>query len=478
LTSYLICGKSQDLIYDVCNKYETNAAAQGMFPLQCATKITDKKGIFMPAFVPAATDVAETQLIADQPKVRPFWQLFNISLGFIGIQFAWAVQYSQVSPFLETLGSTAILTALIWCAGPITGTFTQPIIGSISDKTWTLLGSRRPFLLLGALLVAFALFALPNSPNLLVAAALLWLLDISINMCQGPIRWLVVDVVHKSQHAFTYSLMGFTLAIGALTAFYIGTVSEDRQFIFNIGALLMLATMGWTILTTPETRRPHHDAVTEKTTLATIARDTWNGMTQMPREAQLLCWANGLTWFGAQCMFVFFPLYVAHNLYGAMDPSHPLYAEAVQKASFAWLIYYVVCLLASPVAGKLCERISMKLVHTVGLLCMAAGLLSMFFLTEPDQAVIAMGVAGVGWATTLSIPFAWAARYSPEGKGGVHLGVFNTYIAVASFFASLIVGFVVAATGNDASAMVLAGGAVLVSIALLALVKEQHPLGT
>ena len=173
-------------------------------------------------------------------------------------------------------------------------------------------------------------------------------------------------------------------------------------------------------------------------------------------------------------MFVFFPLFVLHNLYQTQESGTPLYTQAMQTVSLAWMVYYVVCFVFSPIAGKLCKNMSMKSIHTFGLLCMAGALFYMHsFAVTPMHAVIGMGVAGMGWATTLSIPFAWAAQYVPEGKGGLHLAVFNTYIAFFSFIGSLLVGLVVSQTGNDASALLLAGGIVTLSIVILQFVKER-----
>lgn len=408
-------------------------------------------------------------------KEKSLLSLIILGLGFFGIQYAWAVQYSQMSTFLEKLGSVAWLTALIWCAGPVTGTFTQPILAAFSDKTWTWLGSRRPFLLGGALVCAACMFAMPNAPNLLTAALILWIWDTSINVCQGPIRWLAVDVVPQKQQALTFSIMGFILAIGASVCFILGSFITNIHFLFYFGAIALLITMAFTIFGTPEEKLPHIDKLTteeKKVDLTKIAKETWEALTKMHPEAKKLCWANGLTWFGAQCMFVFFPLYIVHNIFGATDPDSALYIAGRQHVSSAWLAYYVVCFVASLFVGKLSSRYSMKSIHTVGLSCMALSLFFMYFAATPIQALIAMGVCGIGWATTMAIPFAWAARYIPEGKGGMHLGVFNIYICWGSVIASPIAGSVVTWTGNDASALIVAGSVVLLSVLMLQSVKE------
>jgi maltose/moltooligosaccharide transporter len=192
----------------------------------------------------------------------------------------------------------------------------------------------------------------------------------------------------------------------------------------------------------------------------------------MHPEAKKLCAVNGLTWFGAQCMFVFLPLFVAHNIFSTHDPGTAAYTASRQLTSTAWLSYYLVCLSFSLLINRLLKYFPMKSVHTFGLLCMGFALLGLSFSTSASEVVAYMGIAGVGWATTMAIPFAWAARYSEEGKGGACLSVFNTYLAFASFVANLVSGWLVTVTGNDLSALILAGGVALLSALLLQGVKE------
>lgn len=452
--------------------------------------------------------------VSPQPKDKTFWQLLNLSIGFLGIQFAWAIQMGQMSPLLESLGSVAWLTSLIWCAGPVTGIVVQPIVGSWSDRTWTFMGRRRPFLLAGAILTALSLIAMPNSPSLLVAALLLWVLDASINVSQGPYRALVPDVVPQKQQAFTYALMSFTIGLGSVAAFYIGSdipkmrtwaaefISQfqvpqlatplwnwviapfqglaaafnsipDMHFLFYLGAVSMLVAMGWTIFSTPEVKRePVTGGETTSPGLFAFFRQTWNSIAEMPQEIKKLCLMHSFTWFGLQCLFIFFTLYVAHNLYGTHDTGSDAYKAAIAKASYCYFLLNLVCFVVSPFIGKLCEIFSKKAVHTVGLLCLGGGLLSSLFLASPDQAMIAMAVIGVGWATTLSVPFAILASKVPVGKEGVLMGTFNIFIAAPQFVASTLAGFLVTFTQNDTTALVLGGLSVLISAFLLQWVKE------
>lgn len=421
---------------------------------------------------------------AGEPADKSVARLLCMSVGFFAIQYGWATQYSQMSTFLESLGSVAALTALIWCAGPITGTFAQPILAAISDRTWTRLGSRRPYLLIGSVFASICMVLMPNAKiiagylnvhPLLVAAVLLWCWDISINMCQGPIRWLVVDTINKKQQPLTFALMGFALAIGASVCFLLGSIVPSIHFIFYFGAFAMILAMGWTILSSPE-QRLNPDAPNSKGSIGFVqlVKEIVRSIIDMHPEAKKLCFVNGLTWFGAQCMFVFLPLYVAHNIFVTHDPDSSLYTASRQLTSSAWLCYYLVCLCFSLLINRLLKQFSMKAVHTFGLLCMGGALLALGFSTSTAQILVYMGIAGIGWATTMAIPFAWAARYSAEGKGGACLSVFNTYLAFASFLANLVSGWLVTITRNDVSALLLAGGVALLSAVLLQGVKETN----
>lgn len=433
---------------------------------------------------PGAT-LSENQILASLDKAgrsanqgeqqlpnKSFLQLLSLSIGFLGIQFAWSIQMGQMSPLLERLGSVPWLTSLIWCAGPVTGIVVQPIVGSLSDRTWTVLGRRRPFLLVGAILTALSLILMPNSPSLLVAAALLWILDASINVSQGPYRALVPDVVPKSQQTFTYALMSFTIGLGSVAAFSIGGLIPSMHNLFYLGAVSMLVAMGWTILTTPEVKRPNSEIAEASPGFFSFIRQTWESIVAMPWDIKKLCIMHSFTWFGLQCLFIFFSLYVAHNLFGTHDANSATYQQAIQKASICYAALNMVCFLFSPMIGKLSNLFSKKAVHTFGLLCLSVSMISMFYLKDPNHALVAMGIMGIGWATTLSVPFAILAERIPAGKEGVLMGTFNIFIAAPQFLASTLAGLLVTQTQNDASALVLGGAAVLLSAFLLQWVKE------
>jgi maltose/moltooligosaccharide transporter len=344
-------------------------------------------------------------------------------------------------------------------------------VGSWSDRTWTFLGRRRPFLIVGAILTAFALFFMPHSPSLLIAAALLWILDASINISQGPYRSLVPDTVPHEQQPFTYSLMAFTIGLGSVASSLVGYIVPDMHLLFYAGAVTMLAAMIWTMITTPEVQRPL-DPEQKTPGFFAFLTQTWHSMQEMPVDIKKLCLAHSFTWFGLQCFFIFFSLYILQDLLPKSQTTAAWFGKPEQFVMLCFTAWNTVCFIASPLLGKLCNVVGKKPVHTFGLLCFAGGLLGTAMFTQPEQALIAMGVMGIGWASILSIPFAILASKIPPGREGVLMGTFNIFIAAPQFFASFLAGSLVAYTGYNVSALALGGVAILLSAFLLQWVRE------
>ena len=202
-----------------------------------------------------------------QPQLS-FWQIWNMCFGFMGIQFGFALQNANVSRIFQTLGADYNNMTLLWVAGPITGLVVQPIVGYFSDRTWGKLGRRRPYFLYGALLSTAALFVMPNSPSLWIAAGTLWILDASINVSMEPFRALVGDVLPPEQRGFGYAMQSFFIGIGAVVASALpwmmtnwfdvsntadaGAIPESVKLSFYAGGLIFLAAVSWTVFTTKE----------------------------------------------------------------------------------------------------------------------------------------------------------------------------------------------------------------------------------
>jgi maltose/moltooligosaccharide transporter len=202
-----------------------------------------------------------------KPKLS-FWQIWNMSFGFLGIQFGFALQNANVSRIFETLGAKIDDIPILWIAAPVTGLIIQPIIGHMSDKTWNRLGRRRPYFLTGAILASVALFIMPNSPALWVAAGMLWIMDASINVSMEPFRAFVGDMLPSEQRTLGFSMQSFFIGIGAIIASalpYImtnllkisntanaGEIPDSVKFSFYVGGLVFFLAVLWTVIKSKE----------------------------------------------------------------------------------------------------------------------------------------------------------------------------------------------------------------------------------
>ena len=226
-----------------------------------------------------------------------FWQIWNMCFGFLGIQFGFALQNANVSRIFQTLGASMEAIPVLWIAAPLTGLIVQPIVGYLSDRTWTRLGRRRPYFLIGAVLATLALFAMPNSPTLWIAAGLLWVLDASINISMEPFRAFVGDQLPTSQRAGGYAMQSFFIGVGsviasalpyALAHFGVGNtaapggVPDTVRYAFYFGGAVLLLSVGWTVLRTreypPETLRAHDTAPRTPPRALDLARARRNGL--------------------------------------------------------------------------------------------------------------------------------------------------------------------------------------------------------
>jgi maltose/moltooligosaccharide transporter len=210
---------------------------------------------------------SETSLNRGKPQLS-FWQIWNMCFGFLGIQFGFALQNANVSRVFQTLGADYNNLAILWIAAPVTGLLVQPIIGYMSDKTWGRFGRRRPYFMVGALLASIALLLMPNSPELWIAAGLLWILDASINVSMEPTRAFVGDMLPRNQRGLGYAMQSFFIGIASVVAsalpymltnwFGVSNVAEEGmipdsvKFAFYAGAVLFLFAICWTVFTTKE----------------------------------------------------------------------------------------------------------------------------------------------------------------------------------------------------------------------------------
>lgn len=255
---------------------------------------------------------------------------------------------------------------------------------------------------------------------------------------------------------------------------------DDMHLLFYLGAAAIVLAMGVTVATTHEPSSLPKDVpatpATPNHTLPASAEgksaqgffgSLWGGIKLTPNQ-WVLCLAHSFTWFGLMCMYIFFAIFVPKYTFGAFQPGSPIYVQGVQWASLGLAVLNLACFLFSPFIDRLCNRFGNKMVHSMAQLGMAIGLVGIYFLHTPAALLGWMALIGIGWATTLSVPFAMLASQVPKGKEGILMGIFNIFVAAPGLLCSLAVGPLISTTGmGEGLAFLLGGIAMVCSVALL-----------
>jgi maltose/moltooligosaccharide transporter len=417
-----------------------------------------------------------------------FWQVWNMSFGFLGIQFGWGLQMANMSAIYEYLGARADQIPMLWLAAPLTGLLVQPIIGHMSDRTWGRLGRRRPYFLVGALLSSAALVLMPNSSTLWMAAGLLWILDASINVSMEPFRAFVADMLPEDQRTQGFGMQSLFIGLGAVVASALpwlmtnvfgvasvaspGTIPLNVRLSFYIGAVAFLGAVLWTVITTREYPPDDVEGFRRQNESAGGilggAAEIQHAILHMPETMKRLAWVQVCTWGGLFCMWLYFPVAVARNVFGAPDETSPLYQAGVEWGGLCFAMYSIACFAFAPLLPRLAARVGRKNAHSLCLLAGAAGLLSVALIHDRYALLLSMVGVGIAWASILSVPYAILAGALPPGRTGVYMGIFNFFIVIPEIVASLGFGWVMShLLGNNRLVAVMTGGVLLALAAVL-----------
>ena len=428
-----------------------------------------------------------------KPRLR-YPQIWNMSFGFLGIQFGWGLQMANMSAIYEYLGAKPEQIPMLWLAAPLTGLLVQPVIGHMSDRTWGPLGRRRPYFLVGALLASAALLLMPNCSALWMAAGLLWILDASINVSMEPFRAFVADMLPEDQRTEGFAMQSLFIGFGAVIAsalpylmtrfgFAAGAgssaIPRNVELSFYIGAVAFLGAVLWTILTTkeypPDDMAAFRAMKAERVGIGASAKEIFEAVLAMPQVMKQLALVQVCTWFGLFCMWLYFGVAVARNVFGAPDETSPLYRQGVEWGGICFAMYSAVCFVFSFALPRIAARLGRRMTHSLCLLCGAAGLLSVAVIHDKDLLLLSMTGVGIAWASILSMPYAILAGSLPPGKTGVYMGIFNFFIVLPEIAASLGFGWVMQnLLGNNRLAAVVAGGIFMVIAAgLMQLVPDN-----
>jgi maltose/moltooligosaccharide transporter len=416
-----------------------------------------------------------------------FWQIWNMSFGFLGIQFGWGLQMANMSAIYEYLGAQPDQIPILWLAAPLTGLIVQPIVGHMSDRTWGRLGRRRPYFLVGALCASLALVAMPNSSTLWMAAGLLWILDASINVSMEPFRAFVADLLPDEQRTRGFAMQSLFIGAGAVIASLMpwlltnvaglapgapGSIPLNVTLSFYIGAVFFFGAVLWTVFTTNE--YPPHDLAAferdrrDRAGLAAGLRDFFSALADMPLAMRRLAPVQMCTWLGLFCMWLFFGVAIARHVFGAADETAEAYRRGIEWGGVCFAMYSAVCFAFSFVLPQIADRLGRRATHGVCLLCGAAGLLSVGVIRTPELLLLSMTGVGIAWASILSMPYAILAGSLPSHRVGIYMGIFNFFIVLPEIVVALGLGRVMESVfDNNRLAIVVLGGVFLAIAALL-----------
>ena len=429
-----------------------------------------------------------------------FWQLWNMNFGFLGIQFGWGLQMANMSAIFEHLGADAHQLAILWIAAPLTGLIVQPIIGNLSDYTWTPLGRRRPYFLLGAILACIALVLMPHSSELWIAAGLLWILDTSANVSMVPFRAFVGDLLPKEQRTKGFAMQSVMVGIGAVSAsalpwllnhlFQVENTSNSIRKIpltvelsFYIGAGLFLGTVLWTVITTPEyppQNLEKFELLQEKRGgITSSIRESWYALRDMPATMNQLARVQFFTWLSMFCFFLYFPPAVAHNIFGATSQDSILYSNGIEWAGLCFAVFNAVCIVFSFLLPYLAQRIGLQAIHSICLVCGGISLLSLLIIKNQYLLLGAMVGLGITWSSALIMPYAMLTGAIPHQRRGIYQGIFNFFIVLPEIVVSLSFDWVMSHLLHDNRLMaVVLGGVFLMIGAGLTLLVKSTPIST
>jgi maltose/moltooligosaccharide transporter len=435
-----------------------------------------------------------------------FAQIWNMSFGFLGIQFGFALQNSNASRILQTFGADVEHLSLFWLAAPITGMIVQPIIGHYSDRTWNRLGRRRPYFLTGAVLAALALMFMPNSavlaymlPPIMVGAGMLMIMDASFNVAMEPFRALVADNLPDEQRSQGFSVQTFLIGIGAVLGSWLpyifaeylgvskttaaGQVPANVIYSFYVGAFFLLATIIWTIATTKEYSTeeyakffPPEELEEEQKGLSSIVKD----FARMPATMKQLGLVQFFSWFALFSMWVFTTSAVAQHVYKVLpgDTSSVKFADAGNWVGILFGIYNGVSAIYALFLPAIARATSRKAAHAFSLVCGGIGLISIYFISNPNMLILSMIGVGLAWGSILAMPYAILSSSIPPKKMGVYMGIFNFFITFPQIVNGLFGGMIVKEfyNGKAIYAIVIAGVFMLIAAVSVLYVKDKEKL--
>ena len=435
-----------------------------------------------------------------------FFDIWNMSFGYLGIQMGFALQNANASRILQIFGADVHSLSWFWIVAPLMGLIVQPIIGHYSDRTWTRFGRRKPYFLIGSILAAVGLILMPQSatltafmPALWVGAGMLMVMDASFNIAMEPFRALVADLLPADQRTLGFSvqtaLIGFGAVIGSWLPYALrnwfgvssnalpGEVPFHLILSFIIGAAILIGADLLTISTTKEYSPAELEAFDkaegivhekESSSLMNIFEDFKN----MPQTMKQLGWVQFFSWFALFGMWVFATPAIAHHVYNLPleDTSSATYQKAGDWVGIIFGVYNAISAIFAFFLPYIAKKIGRKSTHTFSLIVGGIGLISVYFAPTPNWLILSMVGVGIAWASILAMPYAILSGSIPAKKMGVYMGIFNFFIVIPQIINAIIGGPIVkyVYSGNPIYAIVTSGVAFLIAAMFVSRVKDEE----
>lgn len=403
-----------------------------------------------------------------QKKHLNFWQIMTMNFGFFGVQFSFGLQQSNMSAIYKYLGAEESELPLLWLAGPVTGLLVQPIIGAISDRTWSpKFGRRKPFFLIGAVIASLALIAMPYSSSIWMAAGLLWILDAANNIALEPYRAFISDKLPEKQYSFGFLVQSFFTGLGttlanftpailvsfgilALTDKMDNGIPVSTYWAFAIGAAASIITILITVFTTseypptPEEVNAIENSKKGENLVVKIIMDIGVAIKEMPLAMKQLIPVMFFPWYAMFCYWQYLTSALSLSLYGTLDQSTSYFNQAQLLTGNLNGTYNIICFIIAFAMIPIAKRLGAQKLHFISLLLGGIGLLSMPFLNNVDvlftipfgggievsQIYLFSFGLGITWASMMAMPYQILASSIPNGKTGIYMGIFNIFIVV------------------------------------------------
>ena len=378
-----------------------------------------------------------------------FWQIVNMNVGFFGIQFSFGLQQSSMSPIYKYLGADEASLPYLWLAGPMTGLLVQPLIGAMSDRTVTRWGRRTPYFLIGAILCSLGLLLMPFSPTLWMAASLLWILDAANNVTMEPYRAFVSDKLDKKQHSLGFltqsAFTGLGQTLAYLTPSLLVMLGMNKDAVngshiphiviaaFMIGAVFSLASVLWTLKTTPENPLTAGELAAIRSrppgwrqTLGDIAC----ALREMPPTMRQLVVVNLFQWYAMFCYWQYISLSLAATLFHTTDPASQGFRDAGLLNGQVGAFYNFIAFLAAFALVPFTRRFGPRVMHSICLCAAGVGMLCIPLIHSPLLLLLPMVGVGLAWASIMGNPYIMLAGCIPPERTGVYMGIFNMFIVI------------------------------------------------